>query len=179
MERGGIDETAAREEMRRAMSGRATGAAGVAAAARKAPPPKAAALMPAERWLLALVVSGADGVDEALAELGEADLDGLRAAPLLRAAKAVWRRGDVVTMPALTSVLGDEDEDARRLLSEIAVTGLPGEGVSALECAREIQRRPLKARMAEIQKRLKGATGESLEALLTEKTRLVRQMAGL
>ena len=120
---------------------------------------------------------GADGVDEALAELGEADLDGLRAAPLLRAAKATWRRGDAVTMPALTSAV--EDEDARRLLSEIAVEGLPGEGVSALECVREIQRRPLKARMAEIQKRLQGATGESLEALLTEKTRLVRQMAGL
>ena len=179
VERGGIDEAAAREEMRRAMGGRATGGAGVAAAARKAPPPRAAALMPAERWLLALVVLGADGVDEALAELGEADLDGLRAAPLLRAAKAIWRRGDVVTMPALTSALGDEDEDALRLLSEIAVGGLPGEGVSALECAREIQRRPLKARMAEIQKRLTGATGESLEALLTEKTRLVRQMAAL
>ena len=176
-ERGGLDESAAREEMRRAMGGRGTRGAGVAVAARKAAPPKATALMPAERWLLALLVLGADGVDEALAELGEADLDGLRAAPLLRAAKAAWRRGDAVTMPALTSAV--EDEDARRLLSEIAVKGLPGEGVSALECVREIQRRPLKARMAEIQERLQGATGESLEALLTEKTRLVRQMAGL
>ncbi len=176
-ERGGLDESAAREEMRRAIGGRGTRGAGVAVAARKAAPPKATALMPAERWLLALLVLGADGVDEALAELGEADLDGLRAAPLLRAAKATWRRGDAVTMPELTSAV--EDEDARRLLSEIAVQGLPGEGVSALECVREIQRRPLKARMAEIQKRLQGATGESLEALLTEKTRLVRQMAGL
>ncbi|MEE8218770.1 MAG: DNA primase [Vicinamibacteria bacterium] len=176
-ERGGLDESAAREEMRRAMGGRGTRGAGVAVAARKAAPPKATALMPAERWLLALLVLGADGVDEALAELGEADLDGLRAAPLLRAAKATWRRGDPVTMAALTSAV--EDEDARRLLSEIAVEGLPGEGVSALECVREIQRRPLKARMAEIQKTIQGATGESLEALLTEKTRLVRQMAGL
>ena len=176
-ERGGLDESAAREEMRRAMGGRGTRGAGVAVAARKAAPPKATALMPAERWLLALLVLGADGVDEALAELGEADLDGLRAAPLLRAAKATWRRGDPVTMAALTSAV--EDEDARRLLSEIAVKGLPGEGVSALECVREIQRRPLKARMAEIQKTIQGATGESLEALLTEKTRLVRQMAGL
>ena len=176
-ERGGLDESAAREEMRRAMGGRGTRGAGVAVTARKAAPPKATALMPAERWLLALLVLGADGVDEALAELGEADLDGLRAAPLLRAAKATWRRGDPVTMAALTSAV--EDEDARRLLSEIAVEGLPGEGVSALECVREIQRRPLKARMAEIQKTIQGATGESLEALLTEKTRLVRQMAGL
>ena len=179
VERGGLDPAAARDEMRRSMGGRGTGGAAVAEAARKAPPPRAAALMPAERWLLALLVSGADGVDEALGEIGEADLDGLRAAPLLRAAKGLWRRGDAVTMEALTSAVGDDDDDTRRLLSEIAIEGLPGEGISALECAREIQRRPLKARMAEIQKRLKGATGESLEALLTEKTRLVRQMAGL
>jgi hypothetical protein len=33
--------------------------------------------------------------------------------------------------------------------------------------------------MAEIQKRLQGAEGESLEALLNEKTRLVREIAGL
>ena len=177
VERGGLDETAARDEMRRAMGGRGTGGAGVAEAARRTPPPKAAALLPAERWLLALLVTGAEGVDEALAEIGEADLDGLAAAPLLRAAKAIWRRGDTVTMQALTSAV--DDDDTHRLLSEIAVEGLPGEGVSALECAREIQRQPIKARMAEIQKRLKGATGESLEALLTEKTRLVRQMAGL
>ena len=44
---------------------------------------------------------------------------------------------------------------------------------------REIRRQPLKARMAEIQKRLQGARGEALEALLSEKTRLVRQMSSL
>lgn len=176
VERGNLDRAAAREELRRALGGRSTGGASVAAAAKKAPPPRARSLMPAERWLLALLVTGAEGVDEALAELGEADLDGLRAASLLRAAKALWRKGESVSMQALTEAA--EDDDARRLLSEIAVEGLPGE-VSAVECVREIRRQPLKARMAEIQKRLKGASGESLEALLTEKTRLVRQMAGL
>jgi hypothetical protein len=44
---------------------------------------------------------------------------------------------------------------------------------------REIRRQPLKARMAEIQKSLHEAKGEKLEALLSEKTRLVRQMASL
>jgi hypothetical protein len=34
-------------------------------------------------------------------------------------------------------------------------------------------------RMAEIQKRLQGASGESLEALLSEKLSLKRQMADL
>jgi hypothetical protein len=133
--------------------------------------------MPAERWLLALIVAGAEGIDEALAEIGEADIDGLRAAPLLRAAKAIWRREEKLTLSALETEVADED--ARRLLSEIAIEGVPAEGLSAVDCVKEIQRQPIKARMAEIQKRLHGATGESLEALLTEKTRLVRQMAGL
>jgi DNA primase len=177
VERGGLDEAAAREELRRALGGRGTGATAVAEAARRAPARKALALMPAERWLLALIVLGAEGVDEALAELGEADLDGLRAAPLLRAAKALWRRGEPVTMPALASET--DDEDARRLLSEIAVEGAPREGLAAQECVREIRRQPLRARMAEIQKSLQGAQGETLEALLTEKTRLVRQMTSL
>jgi DNA primase len=177
VERGGLDEAAAREELRRARGGRGTGGAGVAEAARRAPARQAPRLMPAERWLLALVLTGAEGVDEALAELGEADLDALRAAPLLRAAKAIWRRGEAMTLASITAEVGDED--ARRLLSEIAVEGAPEEGLSAQECVREIRRQPLKARMAEIQKSLRGAQGEALEALLSEKTRLVRQMAGL
>ena len=48
-----------------------------------------------------------------------------------------------------------------------------------VERVRELRRQPLKARMAEIQKRLAGASGDAQEALLAEKTRLVRQMAGL
>jgi hypothetical protein len=64
-------------------------------------------------------------------------------------------------------------------MSEIAVEGVPTEGISAEDCVRELQRQPLKARMAEIQKRLAGTSGDAQEALLAEKTRLVRQMAGL
>ena len=37
----------------------------------------------------------------------------------------------------------------------------------------------MQARFAQIQKRLAGASGEAQEALLAEKTRLVRQMTGL
>jgi DNA primase len=178
VERARLDEAAAREELRRALGGRGTGGAGVAEAARRAPAPKrATALLPAERWLLALIVTGAEGIDEAFAELGEADIDGLRTAPLLRAAKALWRREQPVTMASLTSEVGDDA--AGRLLSEIAVEGVPGEGLSAMECVKEIRRQPLKARMADVQKRLQGAEGESLEALLNEKTRLVREIAGL
>jgi DNA primase len=178
VERGGLDEAAAREEMRRALGGRGTGGAGVAEAARRAPAPRrATALLPAERWLLALILTEADGTDEALAELGEADIDHLRTAPLLRAAKALWRQERPVTMASLVGEV--DDEAARRLLSEIAVEGVPGEGLSARECVKEIRRQPLKAQMAEVQKKLQSAKGESLEALLNEKTRLVREIAGL
>jgi DNA primase len=178
VERGGLDDAAAREELRRALGGRGRGGAGVAEAARRAPASRRApALMPAERWLLALMVSGAEGIDEALAELGEADIDGLRAEPLLRAAKTLWRQEKPVTMATLEDAV--EGDDARRLLSEIAVEGVPREGLSARECVKEIRRQPLRAQMADIQKRLQGARGESLEALLHEKTRLVREIAGL
>jgi DNA primase len=177
VERGGLDAGAAREELRRALSGRGGSASAVAEAAAKRPNvPRAAVLLPAERWLLALVAQGAAGVEIALDELQEADLEGLRSAALLRAAQAVARRDERVALPA---VIAELDDDARRLMSEIAVTGVPEEGLSAEECVRELRRQPLKARMAEIQKRLAGATGEAQEALLAEKTRLVRQMTGL
>jgi hypothetical protein len=88
----------------------------------------------------------------------------------------VARRDERVT---LLAVLAELDEEARRLMSEIAVEGVPEEGLSAEECVRELRRQPLRARMAEIQKRLAGASGEAQEALLAEKTRLVRQMASL
>jgi DNA primase len=177
VERGSLDEGGAREELRRALRGRTGAASAVAEAATRHPAvPRAAVLLPAERWLLALVAQGAAGVEIALDALQDADLEGLRAAPLLRAAQAVARRDERVMLPA---VLAELDEDAQRLMSEIAVGGVPTEGLSAEECVRELRRQPLKARMAEIQKRLAGASGEAEEALLAEKTRLVRQMAGL
>jgi len=177
VERGALDAGAAREELRRALSGRAgRGSAVEEAAARRPAVPRVAVLLPAERWLLALVAQGAAGVEIALDELQEQDLEGLRSAPLLRVAQAVARRSERVTLPAVLDAL---DEDARRVMSEIAVEGVPAEGLSAEECVRELRRQPLKARMAEIQKRLAGASGEAQEALLAEKTRLVRQMAGL
>jgi DNA primase len=177
VERAGLDAAAAREELRRALGGRGGGGAAVEAAARRQAAPRPVRLLPAERWLLALVAQGAKDADKALGELGEADIDGLAAAPLLRAAKAVWRRSGGVTLPALTAEV--EDEESRRLLSQIAVEGVPEEGLSARECVREIRCQPLKARMAEIQKKLSDAKGETLETLLAEKTRLVREMAGL
>jgi DNA primase len=175
VERGGLDAGAAREELRRAIQGRPGKASAVEAAAARTPGvAKAAALLPAERWLLALVAQSAAGVEDALKELEEQDLVGLRAAPLLRAAQAVARRDERVTLPA---VLAELDEDARRMMSQIAVEGAPMEHLSAEECVRVLRRQPLEARMAEIQKSLAGASGEAEDALLAEKIRLRRQMA--
>lgn len=177
VERGSLDAGAAREELRRALSGRTGGPSAVAeAAARRPSLPRSAVLLPAERWLLALVAQGAAGVEIALDELQDADLEHLRSAPILRVAQAVARKNERVTLPAVLEAL---DEDSRRVMSEIAVEGVPAEQLSAEECVRELRRQPLKARMAEIQKRLAGTSGEAQEALLAEKTRLVRQMAGL
>ena len=93
---------AAREELRRALSGRTGGPSAVAEAATRRPAvPRAAVLLPAERWLLALVAQGAAGVEIALDELQEPDLEGLRSAPLLRVAQAVARRDERVTLPAV------------------------------------------------------------------------------
>ncbi len=177
VERGSLDAGGAREELRRALQGKTGGTSAVAEAATRRPEvPRAAVLLPAERWLLALVAQGAAGVEIALDELQESDLEGLRSAPLLRVAQAVARKNERVTLPA---VLDGLDEDARRVMSQIAVEGVPTEGLSAEDCVRELRRQPLKARMAEIQKRLAGASEDAQEALLAEKTRLVRQMAGL
>ena len=175
VERGGLDTGAAREELRRAIQGRPGKASAVAeAAARKPSVSLSKTLLPAERWLLALVAQSAAGVEDALKELEETDLEGLRAAPLLRAAQAVARRDERVTLPA---VLAELDEDAGRLLSQIAVEGAPMEHLSAEECVRVLRRQPIEARMAEIQKSLAGASGEAQDALLVEKIRLRRQMA--
>ena len=177
VERGSLDAGGAREELRRALQGKTGGTSAVAEAATRRPSaPRAAVLLPAERWLLALVAQGAAGVEIALDELQESDLEGLRSAPLLRVAQAVARKNERVTLPA---VLDGLDEDARRVMSEIAVEGVPAEHLSAEDCVRELRRQPLKARMAEIQKRLAGASEDAQEALLAEKSRLVRQMAGL
>ncbi len=181
VERGGLDAGAARQELRRVRGGRAGGDSAVAQAAAQAartrPLPGAAALLPAERWLLALVAQGAAGIEQALDELDEADLLPLRAGALLRAAQALARRGAKVTLASVQAEV--EDEEARRLLTELAVLGVPAEGLAAQECVRELRCQRLEARMQDVQKRIGTAAGDALDALLDEKTRLRRQIAGL
>jgi DNA primase len=173
VERGRLDEAAAREELRRALGARPRTA--VAEAGPIAP--KRAVLLPAERWLLALMMKGAEGVAEAIAELQEDDLRGLRSAAVLQAARALAAEGAAPTGSAVAARI-ESDED-RRMLNELAVQGAPEEGLSAADCVRELKTVPLKVRMAEIQRDLGSASGETLEQLLAEKLRLKRRMASL
>jgi DNA primase len=182
VERGALDAGAAREELRRALGKPSVGPSGptgsfvAEVAARRPSAAVRARLLPAERWLLALVAQGAAGIEHALDELSDGDVEGLASAGILRAAQAAARRSQPVTLAAVLEALGDEE---RRLVSSIAVEGVPAEHLSAEDCVRELRRQPLLVRMAEIQKSLPAASGEALEALLQEKTRLVRQMASL
>jgi hypothetical protein len=59
------------------------------------------------------------------------------------------------------------------------VEGGPTVGVTPLDCVRELKALPLRARMAEIQKGLKSASGDSLDALLREKNQIKRLIASL
>jgi DNA primase len=170
-ERGGLEKRSAEIELRKAMGERVT----TAPLASTSPPPRAV-LLPAEKWFLALLLGGDEGIDEALGELTDADLCGLATEAILRAAKALYLKGQKVTASALS---GDLDEAARRTLTEIAVEGPPTEGLTALSCVRELKRLPLKARMAEIQRDLTSAEGETLEALLQEKLHLRRMITNL
>lgn len=176
---GGLDESAAREELRRALAARATAVRTRVEADPPLPAPAAAVdkrLMTAEKLLLTLIVEGSDDLAAALLEVEECDLELLRSAPILTAARALAAGGKPVTRAALEDALGDEE---RRLLNEIAVGSMPIEGTTAADCVRELRRVPLMARMAQIQKDLARGSGADEEALLNEKLQIKRQMTSL
>ena len=172
-QRGGLDEHASEQELRRSLAGRRSPLAGAASA----PAARERAPLPAEVWLLTLLLRADSGSEAALAELQDADLDGLATAQQLRAAKALYLRGEPVTTAGLASAL--EDEAAQRLLTEIAVADVPVASADALECVLTLRRRRLEQRLAAIQKELPASEGPAESALLDEKIRLSRQMASL
>jgi DNA primase len=175
---GGLDSMAAREEVRRALAHRASS---VAASTQPVAPatvtPRARRrLVPAEKLLIGLIASGAEGVTEAVASINEDDLRPLGASEIFRTARRMAGQGKPVTLAALEGELGEDD---RRLLSEAAVEAAPEKGVTAEECVKELKTFPLVSRMAEIQKDLPRASGAAQEALLAEKLEIKRRMATL
>jgi DNA primase len=175
-ERAGIDEASAREEMKRYLGGPNRGPRPAHATPAPAAPP-ATALLSAEKCFLSLLLQGAEGINEALGELSDADIAGLGSAPVLRAAKGLYLRVAVVDAASLQAALAGDPAEA--FLTAIAVEGVQAEGVTPVDCVRELKRQPLKARMAEIQRKLKEAPGDAVDALLQEKNRLASQMASL
>jgi DNA primase len=172
VEKGRLDGPAALSELKRAL---ATGHAPVSAPA-VAPVARARTLQPAEKYLLTLLLQEAPGVEEAMAELSDGHLEALASAEVLRAAKAIHHRGQKITASALAAEV--EEESARRLITEMAVSPAPTGNASPLGCAREIQCWPLEARLEEIQKALRSSTGDEL-TLRQEQVQLRRQINDL
>jgi DNA primase len=178
VERGALDEGATREELRRALASRATAVKNRVEAGPATPPPapQDRRLVPAEKLLLTLLVEGSETLPAALLELHEPDMENLRSAAILRAARAHAAEGKTVSRARLEDELSEDD---RRLLNEIAVGAVPVGGVAPMDCVRELRCGPLKARMAEIQKDLARATGTDQEALLNEKLQITRLITTL
>jgi hypothetical protein len=169
---GALDEAAMLAELRRALGSRSGDVA--RPEPQTVPRPRRTRLLPAEKWLLTFLLSATEGACEALGELTDADLSGLFTAPVLRAARSLAARALPVSLSSLTAEIADSD--MRRVVTEVAVESTPTEGVTPLECVRELKRQPLQARMAEIQRDLSKASGPTLEALLQEKLEIGRLM---
>jgi DNA primase len=171
-ERGGLDPAGTDQEVRRALATRTP-----VAVSAPPPPPRAGVLLSAEKWLVALLLKEAEGLDEALAELTDADVAGLRTAEVLVAAKALYLRGAAPSAAALAEAV--TTEDARRLLREIAVEDPPVERARPIDCVLELRRRALEERLARVQRELSGSQPAGQEPLLQEALRLKREITHL
>ena len=96
---------------------------------------------------------------------------------MLAAARRLAAGGAAVSASALLE--GLPDEDARRLLTEVAVEAAPGSGVSPADCVRELRRLELESRLTALRQRIAAARDGSEDALLREKNEIARQIAGL
>jgi len=110
-----------------------------------------------------------------LREIEDADLQGLRSAPIIRAAVELSSRHQEITVTALEGKLSGEAE--RRLVHEAAVAETPGREQSLHECVLEIRRHSLARRLRQIQRELPRAEGPSVVSLLEEKLDLKRKIS--
>ncbi len=176
-ERGGLDEAAARDELRRAMSGRPALPARPTESAPSTNTRPTLALQPAEKLLLALIVRESEGVEEALRELSDADLAGLGSAELLQGVRALILRGERVTASSLDAEI--TSDESRRFLTQTAVEEVPTGDATPMRCVLEIKCWPLEARISEIQRQLPKAEDENLNMLFREQLSLKQQIADL
>jgi DNA primase len=173
VEAGHLDPGAAEQELRKALSLRTEPTAVTTPAPKRA----SGRLLPAERWLLSLVMRGAAGVAEALARLEEGDIEGLRSATILLTARQLSASDGGLTPAGLTAALASEDD--QRLLREIAVEGPVVDTARAEDCTRELRRLRLKRQLTQIQAEMGRVGGAEAAALLHQKVEITRQMANL
>jgi DNA primase len=168
---GRLDEAATVDELRRAVAAR--GSTMVLPTRARA----AARLLPVEKLLLARLLRDPEQ-QAAIAELRDEDLEGLRSAPLLRAARDLCARREPLSAAAMASAVGDDE--SRRLLNEIAVTDSPAGEQGVSECLQELRRLSLAQRLEGVQRRLAlSPEGEALESLLQQKLALQKEIAAL
>jgi DNA primase len=170
---GRLDRGAAEQELRKALSLRAEPTAAPATAPKRA----GGRLVPAERWLLSLVMRGAPGVAEALERLEGGDVEGLRSASILLTAQQLSASDQELTPAGLTAALASEDD--QRLLREIAVEGPVVDTAQAEDCVLELRRLRLKRQLGQIQAEMGRVGGAEAAALLHRKVEITRQMANL
>jgi DNA primase len=171
---GRLDEDAMVEELRLALAARSIdrGVEG----SRAARSPARRDFLPVERLLLARMIKPGAGVDEALRQLSEEDLEGLRAAMILNAARRLLLGGQKPTLTALSEVVSDDD---RRLLNSLAVEESPAGDQSPMECVLELRRRALSRRLNEIQRKIDQVPEGEVESLLRAKQDLMRRLSEL
>jgi DNA primase len=175
VERGRLDPQAARLELKRALGG--ARAAEAAPAPVPAPAPRRP-LLPAEAWLLALLLREADGAQQALEALEEAEIAPLASGEILRAARELQLRGERVSAAALQAAL--RGDDARRLVTELAVLAAPTGDATPTACVNEIKCRLLEARIDAIGQQLKRTADDAEQgAMLREQIALKRRVQDL
>ena len=180
VDRGRLDGRAAQEELRRALAARQTTASErlvEAPSRRSSGSAKRPELVPAERLLLVQLLGGGDGAAAALEALDDEYLAGLTLADVFGKARELHRAGTTPTLAALEATLPDEGR--QRLLREIALTAPSVGAQSPAECVRELKHVALKRQKAEIQRRLEGASEDTLVGLFQELHRLDRLIRNL
>ncbi len=172
-DRGGIEEGATLDALRQALRERSR-------TLKQAPPKSSdalAGLLVTERLLIARMLRRSEGVVEALAEIEDSDLQGLRSAAVIRAAVKLSANRQEITVAALERELANDEE--RRLVREAAVAETPAREQSLHECVLEIRRHSLARRLRQIQRELPHADGPAVVALLQEKLDLKRRISQL
>ncbi|MBN2369108.1 MAG: DNA primase [Vicinamibacteria bacterium] len=168
---GRLDETAMVEELRLALAARSGRLDSEGAPVARYP--QLRDFLPVERLLLARLLKQGEGVDDALRQIVEEDIEGLPAAAILVAARRLLLQGMKPSLASLSEIVCDDD---RRRLHALALEESPASEQSAMECVLELSRRALSRRLAEVQRKIDQAPESDIEALLRAKQDLMRRL---